>query len=126
MTKAEAIHNFWAGFGVPAYEEHSVPAYTDAAQTEPTVPPYITYQAAVSDFWGDSVPLTADIWDMSESWERVETLCSAISRAVVPFCRLTCDDGYILITKGSPFSQHVGDDVYKRAYLNLYFTFITN
>lgn len=126
MTKAEAIHGFFAGFGLPAYEEHSVPAYTDAAQTEPTKPPYITYQFASSDFFGGAVALTADVWDLSESWKLVEAVCDAISRAVTPFCRLSCDDGCIVVTKGSPFAQHIGDDVYKRAYLNLYFTFITN
>ena len=30
MTKAAAIYNFWAGFGIPAYEENSVPSGEDA------------------------------------------------------------------------------------------------
>lgn len=126
MTKLQAIHDFFSSFGLPAYEEHSVPAYQDAAQTVETAPPYITYQLAVSSFPGEPVAITADIWDLSESFTALEQYADRIRRKVVPFCRIVCDDGYILVTMGSPFTSYLADGDVKRAYMNLEFHFITN
>jgi len=126
MTKAEAIYAFFSGFGIPAYEEHSVPDYTDDAQTEENRPPYITYQCATDDFRGAPVAITAEVWDCSESWQFVHEKAAEIAASIGRFKRLVCDDGYIVVTKGSPFMQDYADGIYKRAYLNLYLTFITN
>lgn len=126
MTKAEAIYQFFGGYGLPAYEESSVPVYSDANQTTEIHPPYITYQMADADFWGGSIAVTADIWDHSDSWTLAEETAAAIAADILPFKKLRCDDGYILITKGSPFSQNVADDIYKRKALNLWLTFVTN
>lgn len=126
MTKAECIYQFWNSFGIPAYEEHSVPTWTDDAQTEEIRPPYITYQLALDSFRGRSVAVTADIWDCSEAWDYVNAKADEIAAAIGSFKRLLCDEGYILVTKGSPFAQNYADGIYKRNYLNLYFTFITN
>lgn len=126
MTKYEALYSFFASFGMAAYEESSVPVYSDTAQTSEIRPPYITYQAADADFWGGSVAITADIWDNSDSLTLCEDTARAISAAVLPFKKLACEDGYILITKGSPFSQPVPDDYFKRVSLNFWLTFVTN
>lgn len=125
MTKAEAIQAFFESFGLRAYEEHSVPVYLDDAQTTENTPPYITYQLATDDFRGGTVAITADVWDCSESWEFVNETAAAIAGDIGSFKRLSCDDGYIIVTKGSPFSQSYADDIYKRAYMNLNLTFIT-
>lgn len=125
MTKAEAIHAFFSGYGLRAYEENSVPVYLDDAQTAENIPPYITYQLATDDYRGGSVAVTADVWDCSESWEYVNEVAAAISGDIGSYKRLTCDDGYILVTKGSPFAQNLADDIYKRVYMNLNLTFIT-
>lgn len=126
MTKAEAIHGFFAGFGIPAYEEHHVPVYLDAAQTVENRPPYITYQYAESDFYGESVALTADIWAPLHERVYVTQKAAEIGAAIRPFRRLVCDDGYIIVTKGSPFSQCIADGHFEREYLNFTITFITN
>lgn len=126
MTKYEAIHAFFSSFGIPAYEEHSVPDYLDDAQTEENSPPYITYQAAADSFRGEPAAITADVWDCSESWQFVHEIAAEIAAYIGSFKRLVCDDGYIVVTKGSPFAQDYADGNYKRAYLNLNLTFITN
>lgn len=126
MTKAEAIHAFFAGFDLPAYEENSVPDYTDDAQTTETRPPYITYQLAVDDFHGNGTAITAEIWDCSESWQLINEKVDEIAAYIGRRRMLSCDDGYIAVTKGSPFAQNYADEVYKRAYMNLNLTFITN
>ena len=126
MTKYEAIHAFFSSFSIPAYEEHSVPDYLDDAQTEENSPPYITYQMAVDNFRGAPVAITADVWDRSESWQFVHEKAAEIAASIGRYKRLVCDDGYIVVTKGSPFASDYADGIYKRAYLNLNLTFITN
>lgn len=126
MTKAECIHAFFSSFGIPAYEEHCVPEWLDDAQTRENRPPYITYNYALDDFRGDPAAITCDIWDCSETWDFLEETAVTISQEIGRFKRLVCDDGYIIITKGSPFAQPFADTPYKRYYLNLTLTFITN
>lgn len=73
MDKWEAQYAFWSGFGIPAYEENSVP--TGA------VLPYLTYQAADAPFNVDT-PVTASIWTESFSWESADTLANTILTAL--------------------------------------------
>lgn len=128
MNKAESIHAFFSSFGIPAYEENSVPDYLDDAQAEKNEPPYITYQLATDEFRGEPAAITADIWDCSESWAFLNNIVDEISEAIGRHKSLLCDDGYIIVTKGNPFAQSISDDtdIYKRKYLNLTLTFITN
>ena len=126
MTKAECIHEFFSSFNLRAYEEHSVPVYLDDAQMEENTPPYITYQLATDDFRGGPVAITADVWDCSESWQFVNEKSDEIADYIGRARWLVCDDGYIMVTKGSPFAQSYADGIYKRKYLNLNLTFITN
>lgn len=62
MTKAAAIYNFWSGFGIPAYEENSVPSGKDAPEF-----PYVTYQL-ITDSFGADVAMTASLWYRDSSW----------------------------------------------------------
>jgi hypothetical protein len=125
MTKAQAIHNFFASFGLPAYDEASVPTWTDDAQTAENKPPYITYHFAVSSYKGEPVAAVCNVWDLSDSWDFVDSKAAEIGLAIGGFRRLVCDDGYIIVTRGDPFSQPYADGPYKRAYINLTLTFIT-
>ena len=162
MTKAEAIHAFFSSYGIPAYQEHSVPVYLepepepepeqDTAEAEPSgddqsgdepepapapavipaewppknEPPYITYELATSDWFGEPVSVTASIWDCSESWQFVNELADTIAASLRTFKRLQCDDGIIVVWKGSPFAQSWADGAYKRKILQLEFLFVTN
>jgi hypothetical protein len=125
MTKAEAIHAFFSGFGIPAYEEHSVPVWLDDAQTVENKPPYITYELAEGDFFSGAVFITANVWSRSDSWEPANRKAAEIGNAVGRFARLICDDGVICVTKGSPFAQSFSDGICKRKVLNLTLHYIT-
>lgn len=120
MTKAAAIHQFWNGFGLEAYEENSVPV--GAAF------PCITYQL-VTDSFDREVAASASLWYRSESWTAInaktEEISQKISRGgnVIP-----CDGGAIWLKRGQPFAQSMGDesdDLIKRKYLNITAEFVT-
>ena len=120
MTKAAAIYQFWSGFGLTAYEENTVP--TDAAF------PYITYQL-VTDSFDHEVPVTASLWYRSESWTSINAKTEEISQTISRGGKIiSCDGGAILIKRGQPFSQNMGDesdDLIKRKYLNITAEFMT-
>ena len=120
MTKAAAIYQFWASFGLPAYEENSVP--------DTSTFPYITYQL-VTDSFENEVILTGSIWYRDTSWLSVNTKAEEISQAIGLGGKLIdCDGGKIWLKRGSPFSQNMGDDtddLIKRKYINLSAEFFT-
>ena len=120
MTKAAAIYQFWASFGLPAYEENSVP--------DTSTFPYITYQL-VTDSFENEVILTGSIWYRDTSWLSVNTKAEEISQAIGLGGKLIdCDGGKIWLKRGSPFAQNMGDDtddLIKRKYINLSAEFFT-
>ena len=117
MTKAEAIYEFWAGFGRPELAETSVPKGAD----EPAFP-YITYQL-ITDSFGDGVGMTASLWYRDSSGVNANAKADEISEAIgyggdVIFC----DGGSIWIKRGKPFAQRMGDasdQMIKRIIINI-------
>lgn len=114
MNNLQAYHSFWSGFGLPAYDENSVP---DSAKM-----PYITYEA-VDGFFGDRIQLSASLWYRSQSWasitEKEKEIALDIGRGgkYIP-----CDDGAIFIDRGTPWAQRMGDasdDSIRRVVLNI-------
>lgn len=121
MTPAAAIYDFMAGFGVPAYAATSVP---DNAAF-----PYITYELAVDDFWGGEVALAVDVWYRGDSEAEPNAKAHDISKALVGCKCIPCDGGGIVLKKGSPFCQSMGDPAdgkIKRRHINLTAEFITS
>ena len=120
MTKAAAIHSFWASFGLAAFEENAVPA--DAAF------PYITYEL-ITDAFGGTVYLTASLWYRSSSWIDANAKAEEIGRYIgYGGRRLECDGGRIWIKRGVPFSQNLGDpedDLIRRKQLNITADYLT-
>ena len=123
MTKEAALYNFWSMFGLPAYEENSVPSGEDGAEF-----PYITYQV-VTDSFGNDVALTGSVWYRSTSWKeanaKAQEISDKISRGGV---MISCDGGVIWIRRGVPFAQSMGDDsddLIKRKYINIVAEFMT-
>lgn len=120
MDRYEAQYLFWSSFGVPAYEENSVP---DVGEIEF---PYITYQAVVSPF-DNNVPVSASIWTRSTSWAEADTLADAVENALKSGGKvLPYTGGIIWVTPRNPFAQSMGDpqdDQIKRKLLlaTLYF-----
>ena len=74
MNKAQVIQQFWESFGLPAYEESTVP--DNAAM------PYITYSMA-SDSIGHPIAMAASIWDKTYSWENLRANQVADADAII-------------------------------------------
>ena len=121
MDKAQAIHNFWSSFGLPAYDEQTVP--------DEAVMPYITYMVETDSLEG-MLTLPASIWYHSTSWAAVSRKAEEIAEYIVrqhpPAIKL--DKGRLYLTKGTPFAQRMGDaddDMIRRIYLILNAEFLT-
>lgn len=101
MDRWQAQYAFWSSFGVPAYEENSVP--------DNPVFPYITYESAASAF-DDDYFVNASVWTRSTSWAQADALSDAIEQnltyggKVLPYT-----GGMIWVTLGAPFAQSMGD-----------------
>ena len=117
MDKEQALHKFWSGFGLTAYDENTVP--DDALATNKGK--YLTYNVATASL-DEPTPLYANLWYKSSSWAEITVkanqMAEAIGRggAIVPF-----DGGYIWICRGAPFSQRMPDedDTIRRIYINV-------
>lgn len=106
MTKAAAVYQFWASFGLDTYEENSVYQMDE----KPTFP-YLTYELNTDSFDGESVALSASLWYRSTSWTQANAKAEEISAAIGRIGKIIeCDGGYIWIKRRSPFSQSMGDD----------------
>lgn len=119
MTKERAYHAFLASFGLPVYDENTVP--DDATL------PRITYNFSDAEF-GDPVAMTVSVWDRSTSWTSVTAMKDQIYNAIglggkiIPF-----DGGYIWVKRGQPFSQRMADenDSIRRIYIVLEVEYLT-
>lgn len=120
--KEKTLHKFWNSFGVPAYDETTVP--DDATF------PRITYNVA-TDSLGGVVSLHADLWYRSSSWQGVTDLAETIAKTVKQFGYITLPiegGGYIYLCGGTPFAQRIDDpddDSIKRIYINVQAEFLT-
>lgn len=121
MDKEQVLHSFWSSFGVPAYDENSVP---DAKKN---AFPYITYEVQTDNI-DHVVSLHASIWDRSSSWATVTNLQREIEKKIsYGSLILKCKGGYAYITRGTPFSMRLADedDSIKRIYINIQVEFLT-
>lgn len=118
-NKYQALHNFYSSFGVSAYEENSVP--------ETAKLPYITYEVITSEFDGENIALSCQIYDKSNSLTRLNQLTEQLSERLRGGCKLICDDGYIMLYRGEPFAQThpTGDKTVKAKYINITADYIT-
>ena len=121
MDKAQALHNFWSGFGLTAYDELTVP--DDAAL------PYITYEVKTDSF-ENKLNLSASIWNRSTSWTVVEQKAADIAEFIQKQnpCTIPIDGGRMYIVKGTPFAQRMldpSDDSVRRIVLSIDVEFLT-
>lgn len=119
MNKIQALHSFWSGFGLKAYDETSVP---DDAQL-----PYITYEVS-SDEFGSALAQTASLWYRGSSWADITAkeaqIADEIGRGgkLVPY-----EDGAFWINKAHPFSQRMeepSDEMIRRIVINVTVEFL--
>ncbi len=118
--KQRALATFWGSFGVPAFEENTVP---DAENVPPF--PYITFEVSTGDF-DEKQGMTANIWDRATTWDRAAGIADKIAM------RLNAGGvflpGGIWLTKGSPFLQTMpdtNDKMIRRYVINYNAEFIT-
>ena len=118
MDKWQSLQTFWESFGIPAYDESSVP--------DNAVMPYITYTAEASGF-ETILLLTASIWYHSRSWIEVSQKADQIAQTLASYYLVKMDGGYLFLTQGSPFAQRMkdDDDSVKRIFLNVMAEFFT-
>lgn len=125
MTKAAALYQFWSSFGLEAYEENSIYSLDKDLNF-----PYLTYELNTDNFSGSALSLSASLWYRSTSWVNANVKAEEISEYIGNSGKvLQCDNGYIWINRGTPFSQSMGDDsddLIKRKYLNIQVHFLTN
>lgn len=115
MDKAQALQNFWESFGIPAYEQTTVP--------ESATMPYITYSVS-TDSLDNVVNMYASVWYHSTSWKDISEKTEQISRYIVGMNppSIKFDGGRLYIAKGTPFAQRMedpNDDMIRRMYLNI-------
>lgn len=120
MDRWQALHNFWRSFGIPAYDENTVP--------EGEKMPYITYELATGSFNDGDVPLTASIWYFDKGWGDISRKADEISEYIgFGGVTLPTDTGYLWIKRRTPFAQRMSDtnDNIRRVLLSIsveYFT----
>lgn len=122
VDKSQAIHQFWSGFGLKAYDDASgVPK--DVSM------PYITYNVQ-TDSLGNQVFLNGSLWYDSTSWSTVsrkaEEIAEAIGKMDPPSVEI--EGGRLYLTKGTPFATRMSDpskDTIKRIYINVIAEFLT-
>lgn len=122
MDKFQALQSFWESFGIPAYDENTVPTGDDAP-----VFPYITYDAVVSEL-GTPVAMSASLWYYGTSWGQITAKLEDISFAIGRGGRLLpIDNGAVWIKKGSPFAQRMNDsnDMIRRIFINISAEYLT-
>ena len=120
MDKAQALHAFWDGFGMKAYDENTV--------AENATFPRITYSVS-TDSIGNLVILSASLWYNTRSWEDISKKADEIAAAIGYGGKiLPVDGGYVWIMRGSPFAQRMAepsDNMVRRIALNINAEFLT-
>lgn len=122
MNKVQAINSFWNSFGIPAFENTTVPEDESLRGDF-----YITYDVS-TDSLDRAVPMSASIWELeSTSWERISLKAEEISDALIQVKTIPLDIGYLYISRGQPFAQRVNDEVEttRRIYINIMAEFLT-
>lgn len=123
MTKAQALYTFFSGF-LTAYEENSV-----YSMSEPPAFPYLTYELKTDAFGAYDTSLSFSAWYRSASWSAANAKAEEISAYIGRGGKIiNVDGGYLLIMRGSPFAQSLGDpsdDMVKRKLFNINVRFYT-
>ena len=107
---AKAMKCFFSGFGLPAYEEYSVP---DDVQL-----PYITYHLAEPEFF-EKASTYAQVYYKTKSNTAVLEKADAIVAAIGSGVKIPLNGGYLVIWLETPTVQLMVEGDVRRAYINL-------
>lgn len=117
--KWQALQAFWGSFGIPAYEQASVPKGVQL--------PYISYNGEVGAI-NEPLPLSASIWCRDTSWEWISKKADEIAQFIgYGYHITTVEGGYLWISRGTPFAQRMSDEdtTIKRIYINVVGEYLT-
>lgn len=121
MTKGAALHQFFNGFGIPAYTTTSVP--------DDAVFPWLTYELVTGSIENGENALTVNLWYYGDSEAIPNAKAQEIADAIGYSGKiLNVDGGFIWIKRGSPWCQNLRDDTnsnIKRRYLNIIAEYLT-
>lgn len=121
MTKAAALHQFFSGFGIPAYPASAVPRDIGF--------PWLTYELVTAAWDGGEVGLTVNLWYYTEGEKAPNDKAQQISAAIgYGGVTIPCDGGYIWLKRGTPFCQGLTDEndrTIKRRYINITAEYLT-
>ena len=123
MDKSQAVYQFWSQFGIPVYDENTIPT----GSNRPAMP-YLTYEM-VMDSLGNPVSMSASLWYRSTSWQGITKKADEIAKGLgVGGQVIPLDEGYLYIVHGSPFAQRMSDpedaDI-RRIYINIMAEYLT-
>lgn len=107
----KALYEFFSSFGIPAYEESSIP---DDAEL-----PYITYSPA-EPIWMETAAITATVWYKSTSLKELFEKVDEIKKAIGEGCGISVESGgCVWFYTDNPFAQmqSTDDDNVKAMYL---------
>lgn len=125
MTKYEALYQFYSQFGLPTYEENSVPSGGDAPAY-----PYLVYEVKTNSFSEFDTALTFSIIYRDDSPLDAFTKSDVISAYIGRGGRvIEIDGGYMRIYRGEPWAQiqrDQTDEKVKRLYHTVNVAFYTN
>ena len=101
MNKWQAQQEFWSGFGLPAYDELTVPDEIWDEELQKMVKlemPYLTYEAVSGNLDAQSI-VTANLWYRSNSWAEISQKADAIASAIYndPRSAIPIDGGYMKV-----------------------------
>ena len=118
-NKYQALYEFYNTFGIPAYEENSVPEDAEL--------PYITYEIMTADLDMENIAMSCQIYFKSNSLMKVNAITEKLYNTLSGGLKLKCDTGYIVLYRGRPFAQNrpSGDKTVKAKYINISADYIT-
>lgn len=124
MKKWEALHSFYKGFGIEAYEENLVPT----GENKPNYP-YIVYEVQQGGFHQDDVFLSFSIIGRGDSFVPLYTILDNMATEIGDGKIYELDNGYLKISIGSPWGQNQrdnSDDTIRRLYSIIQVTYYTS
>lgn len=127
MNKIQTLHSFWSSFGIPAFDENSVPDEQDRIRLYGSAFPYITYEVSSDDF-GNAIAQTASLWYRDSSWADITEKELQIAEFITRGGRMIAyEGGSMWIQKASPWAQRMedsSDEMIRRIVLNIQIEFL--
>lgn len=120
MNKTEALYSFYSSFGIPAYEENSVPLNAKM--------PYITYEVITDSLSDYTTSVTCQLWYKSNSWVQCNAMAETISERLQGGYRIKVDKGYMILYTGTPYALNVpyeDDNTIKHKSINIECDYVT-